>query len=138
MVPLFVLGCGAATPAGPGAETVLIPSSSAAKGSNPDAPAPSSNNTAVARPEVDEDAHDHDHDPDDPVPGSPWGSHGGPSGGVDCDRAADCCLKILTATTNDPSMLQMCESIRTAPTQACANMLQTFGQAGPGIGVSCP
>jgi len=79
---------------------------------------------------------------DDPEPGSemdPWGSYasGTARGGPDCDRAADCCRQ-LYQQTGDPSVQRVCSSLRLAPSSLCANVLTSFQQAAPSMGLSCP
>ncbi len=79
-----------------------------------------------------------------PDPGSSddmWGSFGGPGaarGGVDCDRAADCCLKFYQQSGGDPSVHRICGSMRIAPSSLCSQLLSSFQSTAPGVGVQCP
>ncbi len=84
-------------------------------------------------------------EPVGPEPGSPddmWGSFGsGPGqarGGLDCDRAADCCLKFYQKSGGDPSVHRICGSMRIAPASLCAQLLSSFQSTAPSIGVQCP
>jgi hypothetical protein len=66
---------------------------------------------------------------------SPWGGAGG--GGPDCDRAADCCLKVVQKNGTDPSLLSMCDSVRQAPHSSCTHLLSSFRSVAPQIGIQC-
>lgn len=80
---------------------------------------------------------------DSPEVGSsddPWSGSGGslgPRGGVDCDRAADCCLKFYRQTSADPSVLKVCNSFRIAPATVCSSVLSSYQQVAQQMGVQC-
>ncbi len=65
---------------------------------------------------------------------NPWGSGGG---GPDCNLAADCCLKFVQKNGPDPSLLTMCAGVRQAPASACTQLLASFRQLAPQIGIQC-
>jgi hypothetical protein len=70
----------------------------------------------------------------------PWASGGsslGPRGGVDCDRAADCCMKFYQRTAADPSVLKVCNSFRIAPATVCATVLSSYQQVAQQSGIQC-
>lgn len=71
---------------------------------------------------------------------NPWGQPGWGStktGGPDCDRAADCCLKFIQRNGPDPSLQSVCDSVRRAPSPACSQYLASFKSIAPSIGVQC-
>lgn len=119
------------------ASSVTIPKARPQSTSGDDAPAPSSNEGPESVPEADEGEEDAD---DVGVP-SPWGGPSGPpgaTGGPLCDQAADCCLKMLSATSPNSSLAQTCDTFRTAPTSACSGLLAALSQSAPQLGFSCP
>ncbi len=101
-----------------------------------DTPAPSSNQGPAAGPEPVEDESDEIAEDSPPPWGglNPSGSRGGPL----CDQAADCCLKILTLSSKDPSVGKTCNTFRNAPTVACQSLLNALKQAPQNMGGSCP
>ncbi len=145
LLALTGTACGSSAPranAPSGGGVVEIPTAKAEpKAKTDDTPAPSSNAEAYAGGEdgveVDE-GYDYA-EPPPPVPAPIWGSAAsGPSGGPDCDRAADCCLKVVTVNGGDPNLAQTCDSFRTAPATTCASLLRSFSQVAPQIGIVCP
>ncbi len=135
---LCTAGCGAAHDGGPPPTTVVtVPKAQASpKPRVRDVPAPSSNSGAWVASEEDTDEEPLEDEPFDVAPATPWGSGIGPTGGPDCDRAADCCLKIVTLSSS--GMTQTCDMFRTAPAGACQQLLTSFRSAAPQIGVQCP
>ncbi len=132
----WVLACGSPTQT-KAAAPVQIPEPAAAAETTDDVPAPSSNDAPSKSPE--DVLEGYREDDVETISNHPWGSFPGATGGPDCDDAADCCHKVLLASTGgNASLNTTCDSIRQAPTQACANMLRTFAQAGPSLGVTCP
>lgn len=137
------VGCsGSRTPAPSSATVVTVPDASnkpkATKASGDDVPAPSSNSGAwVAGDEDVAEAVPEEDEYDGPIP-TPWGSSAsGPTGGPECDRAADCCLKILSVSSVGTAP-QTCDVFRAAPTGACQQILATFRTTAPQVGISCP
>lgn len=66
------------------------------------------------------------------------GASGGSSGGPDCDRAADCCLKFAHNSAPPPSLISVCDGVRRAPSYACPHYLTSFHQVATQMGITCP
>ncbi|MCA9595057.1 MAG: hypothetical protein KC776_17185 [Myxococcales bacterium] len=146
LVVLLALGaaaCGGSTKQARGAESagvIDIPSAKTQSKAD-DTPAPSSNAQAYTDDDDERGAvegYDYDDEPM-PAPVPMWGNpSGGATGGADCDRAADCCLKVVTVNGGDPSLAQTCDSFRMAPSATCTTLLSSFRQVAPQIGITCP
>ena len=101
-------------------------------------PAPSSNEGPrgeVAEVENEDDSYD------EVGPSPIWGhapTPTGPMGGPVCDQAADCCLKMLSLSSPNSSLMQTCDTFRNAPTSACQGLLSALTQSAPQMGVACP
>lgn len=59
-------------------------------------------------------------------------------GGPDCDSAALCCEHVMQKNGSSPPSQKVCDSLRTAPTASCQQLLASFRQAFGKLGVKCP
>jgi hypothetical protein len=120
--------------------SVVIPTASAQQPPRDDTPAPSSNEGP--EPVAGHDDDDADEEAEEDVGPPPlWGNPSGPpgaTGGPLCDQAADCCLKMLSATSPNSSLMQTCDTFRNAPTSACSGLLAALAQSAPQLGFACP
>lgn len=131
-VVVLAVACGGAGTATPTkSPDVLIPraSDSDPSSAKDDDDVPPADRRVEVGPEV----------PAEAPPDDIWGTYasGAARGGVDCDRAADCCMKFYQKSL-DPSVQRICGSLRSAPSQMCSILLTNFQSTAPSIGVSCP
>jgi hypothetical protein len=138
---LAIVACGASTPPGSAAprsrSVVEIPEVEP----EPD----ESRNDEQPPPAAHREAHRDAEQGQDDVPSevpedmfNPWGpSSAAGGGGPDCDRAADCCAKIVQRAGPDPALLTACAGLRQAPVPTCTQMLVSFRQVAPQLGVQC-
>lgn len=120
--------------------SIVIPTARAQKTPRDDTPAPSSNQGPEPAEALDEEEADFEGE-EGVGPPPLWGSPSGPpgaTGGPLCDQAADCCLKMLSATSPNSSLMQTCDTFRNAPTSACSGLLAALSQSAPQLGFSCP
>jgi hypothetical protein len=59
-------------------------------------------------------------------------------GGPTCERAADCCRRVLEKTGANPQTLAACEELRKANEVACRQALEVHRRSAPLLGTSCP
>jgi hypothetical protein len=98
-------------------------------------PAPAPRRAAKLEVAQSEEAPDPDSELDGTWAPPPPGTGG--VGGLDCDRAADCCMKFVQQHGPDPALVSMCASVRQAPVSSCIALLSSFRQLAPQIGVQC-
>jgi hypothetical protein len=66
------------------------------------------------------------------------GASTGTIGGPTCERAADCCRRVLTKTGSSPEVIAACDQLRTATELACTQALEVHAKSAPLLGASCP
>jgi hypothetical protein len=66
------------------------------------------------------------------------GASTGTVGGPTCERAADCCRRVLTKTGSSAEVIAACDQLRTATELACTQALDVHAKSAPLLGTSCP
>ncbi len=120
---LLVVACGSRAAAVGSREPAVVVVPSAAPGSASaaadDAPPPSRlDSTAPAHPREGEQIS-------------------GPFGGIVCQKAAECCRKLLSAAGGPPSQLTLCEAFRNQSDAACRSVLNALSASASANGVHC-
>lgn len=60
------------------------------------------------------------------------------TGGPECEKAAECCKRVLEKTGANPATLAACEELRKAPQVSCQQALEVHRRSAPLLGTSCP
>ncbi|HVR19260.1 MAG TPA: hypothetical protein VMS65_06185 [Polyangiaceae bacterium] len=66
------------------------------------------------------------------------GASTGTVGGPTCERAADCCRRVLAKTGSSAEVIAACDQLRTATELACSQALEVHSKSAPLLGTSCP
>jgi hypothetical protein len=59
-------------------------------------------------------------------------------GGPTCEKAADCCRRVLEKTAANPQTLAACDGLRQATELACQQALEVHRRSAPVLGTTCP
>jgi hypothetical protein len=60
------------------------------------------------------------------------------TGGPQCEKAAECCKRVLEKTGANPATLAACEELKKAPQVSCEQALEVHRRSAPLLGTSCP
>ncbi|HEY3498548.1 MAG TPA: hypothetical protein VGK73_27850 [Polyangiaceae bacterium] len=71
-------------------------------------------------------------------PAVPLNSLGLAAGGPVCEQASTCCTNAVKKTGGSASALDACNNLKTLPTIACQQALETYKRSAPALGVACP